>query len=275
MSAPELSVVCKNCGSEVSPYVTECPYCGQRLRKRAPELEREGDEIKVRRSRRQKRRIAKQIKRDGRRAEGESRRGPSLASISDAGIGERPMATIVALLIPAVLLVLERAIPLSFSDTGAIVGPVGDQVWRYVTAPFAYVDLGALLVIGAAIGIFGTAVERRIGTLMTATLILACGTTGMLAADAVASAGLDDFLVAAGGNGVALGLLGAWLMLWRAEAKTTFAEPLDTIGVSVVAVVLLLLPLVEETADPVAGVVGGLVGVGLGQLAASRGIGAE
>ena len=25
---PELSVVCKSCGSEVSPYVTECPYCG-------------------------------------------------------------------------------------------------------------------------------------------------------------------------------------------------------------------------------------------------------
>ena len=114
MSAPELSVVCKNCGSEVSPYVTECPYCGQRLRKRAPELEREGDAIKVRRSRRQKRRIAKQIKRDERRAQGEGRRGPSLAEISDAGtgIGERPMATIVALLIPAVLLVLERAIPL-------------------------------------------------------------------------------------------------------------------------------------------------------------------
>jgi uncharacterized OB-fold protein len=30
----DLFVVCKNCGSEVSPYVTECPYCGQRVRKR-------------------------------------------------------------------------------------------------------------------------------------------------------------------------------------------------------------------------------------------------
>src|SRR5213080_3853604 len=36
----DLFVVCKNCGSEVSPYVTECPYCGQRVRKRAPKLER-------------------------------------------------------------------------------------------------------------------------------------------------------------------------------------------------------------------------------------------
>ena len=39
---PDLFVVCKNCGSEVSPYITECPYCGQRLRKRAPKLERDG-----------------------------------------------------------------------------------------------------------------------------------------------------------------------------------------------------------------------------------------
>jgi membrane associated rhomboid family serine protease len=33
---PELFVVCKSCGSEVSSYITECPYCGNRLRKRAP-----------------------------------------------------------------------------------------------------------------------------------------------------------------------------------------------------------------------------------------------
>src|SRR4051794_24051070 len=36
----DLNVVCKNCGSEVSPYIPVCPYCGQRLRKRAPKLSR-------------------------------------------------------------------------------------------------------------------------------------------------------------------------------------------------------------------------------------------
>ena len=56
MSQPDLFVVCKNCGSEVSPYVTECPYCGTRLRKRAPKLERHGDELAPRESRRAKRR---------------------------------------------------------------------------------------------------------------------------------------------------------------------------------------------------------------------------
>ena len=44
MSQPDLFVVCKNCGSEVSPYVTECPYCGQRVRKRAPKIDRSGGE---------------------------------------------------------------------------------------------------------------------------------------------------------------------------------------------------------------------------------------
>src|SRR3979490_2502635 len=40
----DLFVICKNpdCQSEVSPYVTECPYCGTRLRKRAPKLEKGG-----------------------------------------------------------------------------------------------------------------------------------------------------------------------------------------------------------------------------------------
>src|SRR5919198_1444962 len=42
MSGPDLFVVCKNCRAEVSPYITECPYCGTRLRKRAPKLEKGG-----------------------------------------------------------------------------------------------------------------------------------------------------------------------------------------------------------------------------------------
>ena len=55
MSETELSVICKNCGSEVSPYVTECPYCGARLRKRAPKLERRGDALEAKLSRRARR----------------------------------------------------------------------------------------------------------------------------------------------------------------------------------------------------------------------------
>ena len=57
MSETELSVICKNCGSEVSPYVTECPYCGARLRKRAPKLERRGDGLEPRPRRGPRRRL--------------------------------------------------------------------------------------------------------------------------------------------------------------------------------------------------------------------------
>src|ERR687886_2144841 len=51
-SGPDLFVICKSCGSEVSPYVTECPYCGTRLRKRAPKLDRGGVPKPPRQSRR-------------------------------------------------------------------------------------------------------------------------------------------------------------------------------------------------------------------------------
>ena len=238
--------------------MTECPYCGHRLRKRAPKLERgEGDEIRVHESRRDKRRRLRRERASGRRR--------------SIDLDAKPVATIATLAIGAILIILGEAVPLSLDEVGALVGPAGSEAWRYVTAPFAYEDVGAFLVVAIAIGVFGSAVERRLGTLATAILILATGTLGMLAAGAAASAGLTDFLIAAGGNGVALGLLGAWLMLWRAEAKTHFSEPLDALGVLVVAVVLLLLPLVEITADQPGDRVGGVVGLAMGTLAARRG----
>ena len=44
-------MICRSCGSEVSPYITECPYCGNRLRKRAPKLDRHGRVAEKRRRR--------------------------------------------------------------------------------------------------------------------------------------------------------------------------------------------------------------------------------
>lgn len=246
--------------------MTECPYCGHRLRRRAPDLEREGDEIKVRETRRERRRREKERRRLDREM-GDSRRLPSVGALE---LGSRPTATASVLLVSAILLIVQRAVPLSLAEAGAIVGPVGSDYWRYLVAPFVYQDIGALLVIGAVIAIFGVAVERRMGSVATLTLIIACGTGGLLAADLAATAGLDDFLIAAGGNGVALGLLACWLMLQRAEAKVMFTEPLDVIGVSTIAIVILLIPVFEVTADPIAGLTGGLLGLLLGHLAARR-----
>jgi membrane associated rhomboid family serine protease len=266
VSSPELSVVCKSCGSEVSPYVTECPYCGHRLRKRAPRLEREGDEIKVHEGRREKRRRLKRERALERELTGGGRRLrlPSLEA------GARPVATLGFLLAAGVLMVLMRAIPLFPDEVGALVGPLDSEFWRCLTAPFVFDDLGYLIVAGAAIAIFGIAVERRLGTVATLFLILASGALGVLAADVFGRV-TDSFTVAGGGNGVALGVLGAWLMLARGEHR---GEPLgravDLTGAVTAAVVLLLLPLFEDLADPVAGLVGGLLGLLLGGLAARR-----
>ena len=196
-SSPELSVVCKSCGNEVSPYVTECPYCGTRLRKRAPKLERVGDEVRPREGRRERR--ARKAAERRQRAEARSARFELAA--------ERPLATIAAILIPAVVLIVERASNLSVFDLGAIVGPVGDEWWRYLAAPFVYDDVGYLFACGLALAIFLPGIERRVGPVPAMLLVIGCGALGMLAADGLDSAFGDGIAVAAGGNGIALGVL--------------------------------------------------------------------
>lgn len=262
MSGPELSVVCKSCGSEVSPYVTECPYCGTRLRKRAPRLEREGDEIRIHESKRDKRRRE-------RKTRVASRPRPDLR------LDARPWATIITLAAAAILVVVQRSAGLFPDDVGALIGPAGDQPWRYLSAPFVYDDLGYLAVVGMAIGIFGVAIERRLGSFATGLLILSAGTLGMLAAGAADEAGIGDFLVAAGGNGVALALFAAWFAFARAERDGQSEEPFNSRGAIAAGLVLLLLPFFEETADPIAGAVGAIVGYVLGSIAVARGAGAE
>ena len=133
--------------------------------------------------------------------------------------------------------------------------------------PFAYVDVGYLFVVAVALAIFGIGLEKRLGSAATALLMVACGALGMVAASGIVSA-QDGVEVMAGGNGLALGVLAAWLAIRRVEAKNAIDQEYDRIGVAVVAVVLLALPIFESTANPYAGVVGGLVGGLAGLLAA-------
>jgi membrane associated rhomboid family serine protease len=247
----------------VSPYVTECPYCGARLRRRAPKLERgEGDELRVRESLRARRR---RIVRQRRASRGRGRRRLALAA-------DRPYATLVAILAPAVLLVVERAGGYNVFQLGAIQHPGATEPWRYLAAPFVYDQLGYLFVVGLALAIFGPGLERRLGLAPTALLYLACGALGMLAAVAIDNGLADGLLVAAGGNGVALGAIAAWAMLRRAESLREGGEELDQIAIVVAASVLLLLPVFEELAAPWAGVAGGVVGLAAGALAARFGM---
>lgn len=252
MSETELSVICKNCGSEVSPYVTECPYCGTRLRKRAPKLERRGDALEAKPPRRRRR---------PRLSRGRRRPDP------DAFRPFRPYATVAFILGSATILLLHTASSNALSTYGGLIVPFADEWWRYLTAPFAYEDVGYLFAVGLGLAIFGTGVERRLGTVPTAFLLLACGALGMVAAGAVADARGEIELIA-GGNGMALGALAAWFTLRRAEARGAIEEEYDTIGVAVAAAVLLALPLVVPSADILGGLVGGAVGALAGLAAA-------
>jgi membrane associated rhomboid family serine protease len=254
-----LSVVCRSCGEEVSPYVTECPYCGTRIRKRAPKLERHGDELTPHESRRARRRR--------KRAERRERLGASREMFAE---GERPYAVIAAVLGPALLVLVQRAGDIPIADLGAIVGPVESEWWRYLAAPFVYPDVGYLFVASLGIVIFGSALERRLGTIATFVLMLACGGLGMLAADGIegALAGEGDLLLASGGNGVALGLLSAWTVIKAGELRAQPDEDTEVIGAAVVAAVLIMLPLVEDFANVFAGLGGALVGAACGFVAA-------
>ena len=215
MSETELSVICKNCGSEVSPYVTECPYCGARLRKRAPKLERRGDGLEAKPRRRRPR--------------------PSLrlrlrrrTDVSTATF--RPYATLVAILGSAALLLVQKATGDGIDTFGGLIVPLEDQWWRYLTAPFAYTDVGYLFVVAVGLAIFATALERRLGTAPTALLLIACGSLGMLVASGIAN-GQEGIEVIAGGNGMALGALAAWFAIRRAEARGAIDDDYDVIGV--------------------------------------------
>ena len=254
MSQPDLFVVCKNCGSEVSPYITECPYCGQRIRKRAPKIDRSGGEAQPQPQRQRRR----------------TRKLPRLRSDEIAGIAPdtRPYATGVLLLVcVAALLVYaaDRALDLGYVvvSTSETIAPP-DEIWRWFASPFLHAgELGYAFVALVPVAIFGTLLERRFGPVVPVMVFVLCGAAGFgltvlletppLFTDPVAYS-------AFGANGAALGMLCAWLVDDRMAARRGDERENDLLGVYVIAVVLLLLSLTTEQANIAAAVGGALLG---------------
>jgi membrane associated rhomboid family serine protease len=251
VSQPDLFVVCKNCGSEVSPYVTECPYCGQRVRKRAPKIDRSTGEPEQKRRKRPK-------------------KLPRLRAEEIAGIAPdtRPYATIALITACVVAMLLYAADPTM--DLGYVTmvrdapGLSNDEVWRWFLTPFLHGDqLGYGFVALVAVGIFGTLLERRFGPVaVVATFILAGAAGAALAVTLEISPLLSDPVrwSVLGANGPALGLLVAWLVDDRLAARRGYDRENDLLGVYVIAVVLVLLSLTTEVANIAAAVGGALTG---------------
>jgi membrane associated rhomboid family serine protease len=251
VTEPDLFVVCKNCSSEVSPYVTECPYCGQRVRKRAPKIEREDEPGAPRRRRRRARPTLPRLRQD---------------EIAGIAPDTRPYATmtLIALSLFGTLAIAAGA---SLMADAAVLVPGGEDPWRFVSAPLLHDNLGYQFIALVAVGIFGLLLERRFGPVPVVLIFLLAGAAGCAAAVGVDLAppfsGFSIYRVD-GANGAALGLLAAWLVDDRRAARRGDDRETDLIGVYVIAAVLALVPLAVEEASLVAGVAGAATGAVLG-----------
>jgi membrane associated rhomboid family serine protease len=237
----------------VSPYVTECPYCGQRIRRRAPKIERDGEDGAPRRKRSRLRPRLSRLRPD---------------EIEGIAPDTRPVVTMALIAASlAVTLVLATG-ELGLEDVGGIWLPLDDDPWRYVTAPFVHDSLGYQFVALLAVGIFGSMLERRFGWFAPLLIFLAAGAAGNAVAVAADVAppfeGVNVGYWILGANGAALGLLAAWPVDARRAARRGDDRGNDVIGVAAVALVLALLPLAVAEASFVAGIVGGATGALLG-----------
>jgi membrane associated rhomboid family serine protease len=252
VTQPDLFVVCKNCGAEVSPYVTECPYCGQRVRKRAPKLDRGAETQEAPKRRRRTPQL------------------PRLRPDEIEGIAPdtRPVATIALILVSLVTTLV--AVSDGTLDLGRIVVPDADDVWRWFAAPFVHGDaIGYQFVTLVAVGIFGSMLERRFGAVPVVLTFVLCGAAGSaLAVNLDVPPLLSDFPVTPvqGANGAALGLLCAWLVDDRRAARRGQSRENDLLGAAVIAVMLVLLSVAVEEANIAAAAGGAVAGAVLGLL---------
>jgi len=255
-SGADLFVVCKQCGSEVSPYVTECPYCGHRLRRRAPKLPRMHAPAHAPRRRRG---LLSLLSRSKVATASAPRRA---TAVRGAGrwAAQRPFATMLLVTVSCVAWVVWHAEPDLYLKM-AVIGPLHGDWWRLFTSAFVYTNGIVAFVVLLAVAIFGWLLEYRHGPAAVLALFLGVSATGAL----VASATYTDALVS-GGNGAALALLAAWAAPDLEAARTQADFDGDLLGAGVMAALLLAIPFVHPEISWLAGVTGGALGlvVGLG-----------
>jgi len=239
---PDLFVICKSCGSEVSPYITECPYCGSRLRKRAPKLDRD-QRVTERKPRRSAPPLLTRLRRD---------------EIPGIRPDRRPYATGWLILLGLLGCLLWRTGVVDESQL-IIIGKPGSEWWRLFSAAFTYDNIGYAFVALLAIGLFGLLLERRHGPAVVLALFFVGGIGGL-----AATAALYAVPVALGANGAALALLTAWAVPDLLELRAGGEIEGDLLGVAAIAAAVILMPLAVPEASWISDAVGVVAGFGLG-----------
>jgi membrane associated rhomboid family serine protease len=241
---PDLFVICKSCGAEVSPYITECPYCGNRLRKRAPKLDR-----------------------DGRVAERRRLRRPASPSLPRLRAGEipgiraelRPYASILLVVLGLVGCLLWRTSLIGLHTISILGEKPGSHWWRLITAPFVYNNTGYAFGTLLAIGLFGWLLERRHGPLPVLALFALGGVGGTAATVAV-----QDAPLVMGANGAGLAMICAWAIPDLISLRQGEEVDGDLLGTGAIALVVGLMPLAVTTASWISDGVGVLGGIAIG-----------
>ncbi len=231
----------------MSPYITECPYCGNRLRKRAPKIDREG-----------------RVTERQRRLRAPTPSLPRLKTGEIPGIrgDSRPYATALLVVLGLVGSLLWRTGLFNDSVVQLVIvpRPWSQQIWRLFTAPFVYNNTGFAFASIASIALYGWLLERRHGLLPVIVLFLLGGAASM-----ALSAEVLPNTVALGGNGVALALIVAWAIPDLISLRRGEEIDGDLIGTAAIALVVALMPLAVTDASWIAdgvGVASGLL-VGL------------
>jgi membrane associated rhomboid family serine protease len=238
-SGADLFIVCRQCGSEVSPYITECPYCGHRLRRRAPKLPKERPQAP--------------------RPEGSGvARLRRPVALMGAGVDSRPYATITLVVIACGMWVATTSGFVSPAKL-AIAGPLDGQWWRLLSSQFLYADGVYAFVALLAVAVFGWLLERRHGHLVVIALFLGAGVGGALVAEAVFA-----YPIVIGGNAGALCLIAAWAAPDLRAARGREWYEGDLLGAAAIAAALLAMPFARPEANWIAGVVGAALGLVLG-----------
>jgi membrane associated rhomboid family serine protease len=275
-SGADLFVVCKQCGSEVSPYVTECPYCGNRLRRRAPKLPRVNAPTRAG----GRGRLGSLIGASGRGASGARTRLRSSATARGVGRWSalRPYATIALVAACCVSWIVFHAQPSLYAHM-AIVGPLNGDWWKLFTSEFASLYGPYTFVAILTLAIFGWLLEARHGPTVVLALFFGAGAAGALAADAAYTIPLAN-----GANAAALALLACWAAPDLSAARAGAHYEGDLLGAGALAALLLAMPFaipnqlfllgsstviegseVSWLAGAVGAAVGLLVGLGLGR----------